>query len=419
MIYIISNVLYPQQNRLKPQPQDLLVFINKAKSINYYKQHKNKLVIHRKQKEHYGQFIEGIPNYCFDGQTQKYQKISSQLKRRFLQDYDYSFSVLDGRLKCATTGYLTVKFIQHMYPGEQITLVNFGFAVQKSSYRDIVHNWVFQDKVLQKYKHIYTAKTWKQEEMNIVYCCDQTYIDKLKMSIDTVLKYNPEANITVLSATKLDIPYQNIVVDTSKYNFKQRADTHVSNATYLKLFIPQYIKKDKVLLLDADILCRNSIQQLYNKDIKYIGMTHSHDCGINQAKKIGIPTYMLASMLLMNLKNLRQIQFTKIALFAMQNFKFPATAWQHDQTILNCCFYKFIQPIDIKWNYCYNRSYKAYKQKTNMGSAVLIHFIGPQKQALKQFYEKEMRNNTQQTQLKDQPFQDYKKDKALVSAPTS
>ena len=42
MIYIFSNVEYPEERKITPEKGDLLVFLNKAASISYYKDHAKK-----------------------------------------------------------------------------------------------------------------------------------------------------------------------------------------------------------------------------------------------------------------------------------------------------------------------------------------------------------------------------------------
>ena len=64
---------------------------------------------------------------------------------------------------------MVTKWIQHCYPNDQIFLVNFGYKVSKSSYRCPYHNWKFEDKELQKYKHIYTAKTISENKQKSIY----------------------------------------------------------------------------------------------------------------------------------------------------------------------------------------------------------------------------------------------------------
>ena len=42
-----------KENKLKVQPDDLLVFLNKANSYTYYIEHKNKMIFHRSKEQSY------------------------------------------------------------------------------------------------------------------------------------------------------------------------------------------------------------------------------------------------------------------------------------------------------------------------------------------------------------------------------
>lgn len=168
-IYIISNVQYAEADKLQVQENDLLVFLNKARSLSYYSQHKNKIVFHRSIQESYGSVFENIENkYVFGKDKSIPDDFISHLKCK----YDWNYNIEDGKVKSATTGYIVVKWIQHEYPNDEIILVNFGYDVSKSSYRCPWHNWQFEANQLSKYKHIFTAK-----------CADRTGIIKLYLKL--------------------------------------------------------------------------------------------------------------------------------------------------------------------------------------------------------------------------------------------
>ena len=114
-IYIFSNVLYPEKNKISPESNDLLVFLNKAASAGFYSGHSRKIVYHRSPKPLYGARIEGIPNYyVFNGGP------VSGIPRAFIDElkksYDWNYEVEKGKVKCMTTGYMVVKWMQHKYP---------------------------------------------------------------------------------------------------------------------------------------------------------------------------------------------------------------------------------------------------------------------------------------------------------------
>ena len=129
MIYIISNVEYPESNKITPQKDDLLVFLNKARSISYYKDHENKIIFRRKPDSDYGSGFEGTKSYfVFDGPSDV--TIPSAFITELKQNYDWKYDIEKGRKRCATTGYMVVKYIESQHPGEPITLVNFGYEVK-------------------------------------------------------------------------------------------------------------------------------------------------------------------------------------------------------------------------------------------------------------------------------------------------
>lgn len=385
MIYIFSNVAYPEEAKLKPNPDDLLVFINKAKSIHYYTEHKNKEVYHRFDKPEYGEVVPDVPNYYVFGDT----GVTTKEFRKNLP-YDYNFEPPKGTVKSPTTGYVLVKHLEYKYPSQEIVLVNFGYEVCKSTGRSMNHNWIFENRELSKYKHIYTAPTIEKNRLEIVYCCDAKYLEQFNMSARSVLKHNPNAHITVVSSTPLDVNCDNVVVDTSKYNFRHVENDRLSSATYLKLFLPECLPYDKVIFIDCDTICRGPLEDLNNIKVPYIGLCHSFNAGIKQAEQIGIPMYGLTSLMVMNLKKLREEKLTERAMNCMNTYEFPDTRWHHEETILNCCFYNMLKFLDTKWCFTYNRSYSKYNERMTTGHAIILHFMGGQIKAQREHFRLEM-----------------------------
>ena len=70
--------------------------------------------------------------------------------------------------------------------------MNFGFEVRKSSYRCPWHNWRFEDKELAKFRHVYTADLAEHDRIEVAYCCDQAYLDRIGVSAESVLRHNPQ-----------------------------------------------------------------------------------------------------------------------------------------------------------------------------------------------------------------------------------
>lgn len=154
MIFIFSNVTFSAQEAPKVGPDDLLVFLNKAANIEHYRDHFRKVVYHRSPEECYGPEIMGCVNrYVFSaGKASVPGDFIDELKRA----YDWNYPIEAGKTKCMTTGYMVAMYLRKLYPDEEIALVNFGFAVKKSTYRCPWHNWKFEDGALAGFRHIYT-----------------------------------------------------------------------------------------------------------------------------------------------------------------------------------------------------------------------------------------------------------------------
>lgn len=213
--------------------------------------------------------------------------------------------------------------------------------------------------------------------MNIVYCLDINYAEMTKKSIDSILKFNPKANIVIVSENEIpDLKqYTNFRFDLSKYSFKQRsANDRITRASYLRLFLSEILPYDKCLYLDGDILCQKPLKSLYEMDCEYINAIESHTYSKKQAKELGIERYVNAGVLLMNLKALKEDNFREKC-FEKQDFN--VSLWCHEETLINGNYNSKIKIIDKKYNYCHNR---IYEKSINENNAYLLHYIGANKE---------------------------------------
>lgn len=151
-IYVFSNVKYPEKNRLDVNRNDLLIFLNKAETIAFYKDHPRKIVYHRSPKDSYGKKVPGCKNfYVFDDP----EKIPADFIDGLKKEYDWNYPIEEGKVRCMTTGYMVIKWLEKLFPRQKIILVNFGYSVKKSTYRCPWHNWEYEATQLQKFPHIY------------------------------------------------------------------------------------------------------------------------------------------------------------------------------------------------------------------------------------------------------------------------
>ena len=158
-VWVISNCDYQQSKLVPADAQDMLVFLNKAKSLSWY-EHLHKVVFHRSPEESYGTNADKTAEhfYCFKGKEGNVQHIPSATISKIKAEYDWNYPIEQGKIRSATTGYMVVKHLQNVLPNSSIRLVNFGYRVEKSSYRCPWHNWKFEAKELDKLTHFYTAE---------------------------------------------------------------------------------------------------------------------------------------------------------------------------------------------------------------------------------------------------------------------
>lgn len=209
--------------------------------------------------------------------------------------------------------------------------------------------------------------------MNIVYVFDENYIKYFKISSLSLKKHNPDAKIYVVSPKPLGLE-NNIVITPPK--LKHNEDDRITPATYLKLLVTE-LPFDKIILLDADTVIQGSLKELWDMDV-IIGATQSHKKGLIQAEEHGHDKYFLSGVMVLNLKRLREDDFTNKCL---KPFKFNGQ-WQHEETIINHYYYDKITEIDKKYNYCHNR---LYSNRIPECTAKILHFCGADKSDMIRF----------------------------------
>lgn len=214
--------------------------------------------------------------------------------------------------------------------------------------------------------------------MRIVYCLDENYADMAASSIASYRKWNPNARFIAVSERPLPqtMGYdQNIIISLPK-TFRNRGNgDRITNAAYLKCFLTQ-LPYGKCLYVDPDTICQKPLLEFYNIPIKYIGVAESHSYGKKQAVALGLKRYCNTGVMLMNLNNLREIDFTSKCLDVEQNYPTPSVGWQHDETCINIAMNGLLTFVDKKYNYCHAREYDAPIPEDE---AYILHYIGKDK----------------------------------------
>lgn len=207
------------------------------------------------------------------------------------------------------------------------------------------------------------------DKIIIAYVCDEGYEDMLRKSMASVMRYNKNVEFVVLSNSLKSLPHARVFkVPCGNMKFKFKEVDRMKDGVYYKFWLP-ILPYDKILYIDCDVLCQRPLNELWNIECDYICATESHEFGKKQAAALGLKKYALTGMMLMNLKALREDNFTSKCLARLkdENPEF------HDETIINEEFINKIKFIDCKYNYCRNRK---YDNPIPESDAFLLHYVG-------------------------------------------
>lgn len=200
--------------------------------------------------------------------------------------------------------------------------------------------------------------------INIAYVFDENFSDATLVSVLSCIENNHEEltfhlitfenNLHNLDLINKEIIHKsnkvkNYLVDVDKVNWSlgrmearnnTLAAAAFSNASYLKLLIPELISEEKILFLDSDTLVGNCLKDLYETDLGPNLVAGVYNDGMkkfitNEGDIFGYKNadYINTGVLLMNLENLRKANFfsecKKYYYEHQSKLKFP------DQDLLN------------------------------------------------------------------------------------
>ena len=236
--------------------------------------------------------------------------------------------------------------------------------------------------------------------LNIVYCLDSKYNIQFVTSAYSLLQNISEpVNLTVLhqdpsslkGLTKLIENHKNckdfiiIKVNDENIKFPNLNLSHVSKATYYRLFIPIYLKnEDFVIYLDSDTVVmqdpalefRKIINEFKNK--YYIAgtlETNRHKTpDIFERLDLNGDEYFNAGVLIFNIKKILENFPETILLEKMHSIQTKIKMW--DQDVLNHFFDKKWFKFDRKFNFLIDLS-KNFSEFNS--STYIIHYVGSKK----------------------------------------
>ena len=160
---------------------------------------------------------------------------------------------------------------------------------------------------------------------NFLYCFDSNYNVQATVSISTLLeKYDSEVNLYILHDNPILFEkytaklkkYNNLnkieifKFEDTNYDFPNLNNSHVSYATYFRMFISNYLPKDLdfLIYLDADILCLSNPRSVIEEEINKLKSSDNVLTGLNEEissshkQKLGIKNnrYFNAGLIIIN-----------------------------------------------------------------------------------------------------------------------
>jgi UDP-glucose:(galactosyl)LPS alpha-1,2-glucosyltransferase len=247
--------------------------------------------------------------------------------------------------------------------------------------------------------------------MNLLFAIDDTFVEQLKTTLYSIWLHSSAKRFDVFVLQEeeliqtaelrqfcqgLEMGYHPVIIGTGSIFKQAPVSDRYPESIYYRLLAQNYLPKDldKVLYLDADILCINDLQPLYDlmlEDYLYAAASHSKLTEVTtvinkvRLKNYESEGYFNSGVLLMNLAQLRQeVKEKEIAAFIQKN---QLNLFLPDQDILNGLYGDRILAIpDQLYNYDVrkNRTYETislgqWDLDWVINYTVLLHFCGKDK----------------------------------------
>ena len=210
--------------------------------------------------------------------------------------------------------------------------------------------------------------------MNIAFITDENYVTPTATAIASILRSNAEADLHFFVVT------QNLCADSIRLlesfvapsnfraeleiitlsdkdiaDFPIRKGDHVSVATYFRIYFPKLIHENKLLFIDGDTLCMDSLQDFYNSDIADYSCAVVHDERNDDAPifdRLKYPKengYFGAGVMLINLDWWREHNVMQKCLDYIAAE--PDACLWHDQDALNHVLNGTVRWADFRYNF--------------------------------------------------------------------
>ena len=248
------------------------------------------------------------------------------------------------------------------------------------------------------------------QAINLLYSIDDGYVDQFKTTLYSIVKNASRKDFRVYIlqkpllkrheeivqfCQKLGISYKPVVIEEKAFDMAPTTDRY-PETIYYRLLAHEYLPEelDKILYMDADILCINDLVPLYEMNLGdklYAAASHTEDSDITDAinrLRLGnyeSKSYFNSGVLLMNLTAIRRV-VKREDIMAYISEK-SNRLFLPDQDVLTALYGHEIELIpDEIYNYD-TRYFLLYAAKSRaehgldwvMAHTVFLHFCGRDK----------------------------------------
>jgi lipopolysaccharide biosynthesis glycosyltransferase len=240
--------------------------------------------------------------------------------------------------------------------------------------------------------------------LNFVYCFDENYNKQASTSINTLVsKLENPYNIFIIHNNLSNFDKSTLInkengsvyfyqFNNSNYDFPNIENVHVSEATYYRIFIEDYIdiEIDYLIYLDADIICINNPENYFQSKIKFMNEskiplaanTESYrNVAIEQSfQNLDLKSnkYFNAGVLIVDFKYWKQNNVSSKLLKIMDTHKNNIVFW--DQDILNIHYDgNFLELTDFVNFYLPISKFQLFSESFIKKNVIFIHYKGKPK----------------------------------------
>lgn len=241
--------------------------------------------------------------------------------------------------------------------------------------------------------------------MNFVYCFDNNYNKQALTSMASLLEnVDEKININIIHKNHINSDFIPKLINQHKnlnllniykfvnknYNFPNIFNTHVSEATYYRIFIDEYINNTfkEIVYLDSDIICNanplpsiyNSFRILRNSDYVFSACTEQNVVD-SKFRKLSMKSnkYFNAGFLLIDFAKWKNQKIKENLLVNLKNSNIDFEFW--DQDLFNWYFDGKYNELDnvLNWNIDLSKNTSKNYEIALMNKVKFFHFAGNKK----------------------------------------